>query len=60
MMANNRYGCNLTKYDLRKIYKDKKITIQKIQSMLAPERPKSYEEQLVLINELRDHFHYYM
>ena len=48
-IANDRFNTNMKKEDLRKIYKEARITLQKIQSMLSPQKPQSQEMQLMEI-----------
>jgi hypothetical protein len=56
MIVNRRFGSNIKFYDLRKIYKMHKITIQKMRSQVKPSRQFPVEEQLEKITKLQNDF----
>ena len=59
-IVNDRFGTNLKPSDLRKIYKEEKITSTCIKSMAAPNKFKSYEEQELELNQMKQEFFGYM
>ena len=44
--TNEKFGCNLSAHDIRKIYYRNRITIQKLSPFIAPMKFKSNESQI--------------